>query len=87
MLRKILLASALVCSPFASAFAYSNVVVFGDSLSDIGNMPESYDVYDSDMKNALALNLYVPISNPVISQDGTSETYKVPGTDKNSLGL
>jgi len=49
---------------------YSNVIIFGDSQSDIGNGPESMTYKDPFSDNAssdppIASNLYVPISNPV----------------------
>ena len=52
---------------------YSNLIVFGDSQSDIGNMPESSN---ANSRNAhyyegLPYNLYVPISNPVYGDQNT----------------
>ncbi len=45
-----------------TASPYSNLIVFGDSQSDIGNFPES-----SNLSNPqhIPYNLYVPFSNPV----------------------
>lgn len=64
-MRKGLLASAALLLPslVLSAPHYSRLIVFGDSLSDIGNMPESPALIEPAF-NTIALNLYVPISNP-----------------------
>lgn len=43
---------------------FSNIIILGDSLSDIGNVPESTQAHRSDGR--LVYNLYVPFSNPVI---------------------
>src|SRR3990167_5091091 len=47
----------------------SNTIVFGDSLSDIGNFPESSQIWWNPVGSKTALNavsqLYVPFSNPV----------------------
>ena len=54
----------------ASVFAhFSNVIVFGDSLSDNGNFPESSHIWwkpdgKKDVTN-LVPQLYVPFSNPI----------------------
>jgi phospholipase/lecithinase/hemolysin len=80
MLKRLGLVAALCITPL-SIFAYSNVIVFGDSLSDIGNMPESPGVSSKAFKGAVALNLYVPISNPIVNSSGKNlGSYKVPGT-------
>ena len=47
---------------------YSNVIIFGDSQSDIGNGPESLTYYTLNGDSSaykIATALYVPISNPV----------------------
>lgn len=45
---------------------FSNVIIFGDSLSDIGNFPESVTfIGDTDSDSGFFTNAYVPISNPV----------------------
>jgi hypothetical protein len=47
---------------------YSNVIIFGDSQSDIGNGPESLTYYELNAAtgaNKIATALYVPISNPI----------------------
>lgn len=49
-----------------TAPTYQNVVIFGDSQSDIGNGPESRLLTARDTPtNAVAFNYYVPLSNPV----------------------
>ncbi|WP_298769530.1 hypothetical protein [uncultured Shewanella sp.] len=49
---------------------FSNIIVFGDSQSDIGNYPQSlyyqYDPYSSS-KNKIATNIYNPITEPIDS--------------------
>lgn len=44
---------------------FNNVVIFGDSQSDMGNGPESMSAWTANDDQTLAFNLYVPISNPV----------------------
>jgi phospholipase/lecithinase/hemolysin len=56
---------------------YDHVIIFGDSLSDIGNMPMSPALIEPST-HIIALNLYVPFSNPM-ALDGT---YQVPLTDR-----
>lgn len=56
---------------------YSHVIFFGDSLSDIGNMPESPKLIEPAYKQ-IALNLFVPISNPIVDPD--VKTYTVVGS-------
>lgn len=53
-------------SPFAQ---FSNLIVFGDSLSDVGNFPESSQIWWNPhapkvLSNTVA-QFYVPFSNPV----------------------
>jgi len=73
-----LLVGLLLMSALARAFLhvqhrhvqqpYSNVIIFGDSQSDIGNGPESltFDNLSRDSSTRkIATTLYVPISNPV----------------------
>jgi phospholipase/lecithinase/hemolysin len=55
---------------------YDHVIIFGDSLSDIGNMPMSPSLIEPNT-GVIALNLFVPISNPVVP-DGN--LYQVPLT-------
>ena len=64
------------CSLFAAfVFAaprlphYSNMIIFGDSQSDIGNFPESSNagLTVPFALNGMPYNLYVPFSNPVDS--------------------
>ncbi|MCL1123622.1 SGNH/GDSL hydrolase family protein [Shewanella surugensis] len=49
---------------------FSNIIVFGDSQSDMGNYPQSlyyqYDPYSSSL-NEIATNLYNPITQPIDS--------------------
>ena len=44
---------------------FSNVIIFGDSLSDIGNFPESVTFSGDTSDSGFFTNAYVPISNPV----------------------
>ena len=53
---------------------YSNVIIFGDSQSDIGNGPESLTYHELNVSTGvskIATALYVPISNPVDRQQDT----------------
>lgn len=54
---------------------FSNLIIFGDSLSDIGNFPSSVTIDDPETQQ-LAQNLYVPISNPAVIP--ASRRYWVP---------
>lgn len=60
----------------------SNVFFFGDSQTDIGNVPESMTAYnptsghDGNGTEPFTFNTYVPISNPV----DTRNIFIVPGT-------
>jgi phospholipase/lecithinase/hemolysin len=80
-MRKTILATAclLPALTFAAVPHYSRVIVFGDSLSDIGNMPESPNLIEPAF-NAIALNVYVPISNPSIN--GNPQSYSLVTTGK-----
>ena len=40
---------------------FNNVVIFGDSQSDMGNGPESMSAWTANDDQTLAFNLYVPI--------------------------
>src|SRR6056297_604240 len=64
----LLLLSCLVLNVYAAA-KYSNVIFFGDSLSDIGNFPMAAQPYLNPNKAATVFNLYgmyyIPVSNPV----------------------
>ncbi len=78
----VIITSALCVGPcYASAAHYSNAIIFGDSLSDIGNMPESQDVV-SPATGYEAENLYVPISNPI---DVTTNPFYTPPLSTESL--
>lgn len=76
-MKRWLWGSVVLLLPVVSALSYSNVIVFGDSLSDIGNMPESPALTEPAMNNTMALNLYVPIANPYMPY---KKTYRVPGS-------
>lgn len=52
-------------SDISIQYPFSNVIFFGDSLSDIGNGPESLTLSGDDTGSGLFTNTYVPISNPV----------------------
>lgn len=55
--------------PLCQAAPFSNMIVFGDSLSDIGNMPMSPRLVINQKKpselNNMTATFYVPVSNPV----------------------
>ncbi|MDF1796728.1 MAG: SGNH/GDSL hydrolase family protein [Coxiellaceae bacterium] len=55
-------------------FAFSNLIVFGDSLSDIGNFPESPMPFIKRTSPKVVSNtstsFYVPFSNPVDTSSG-----------------
>ena len=65
---------------------FSNLIIFGDSLSDSGNFPETVSAWVDLNKPKNIGNLYasyyVPFSNPVDTQ---SPIFTVPGTDKQFL--
>jgi len=68
----VFLSALLIClllAPVAEAIQFSNMIVFGDSLSDIGNVPENQAFYHDLTKPAtlsnLETNFYVPVANPV----------------------
>ena len=73
-MKKSIQAIFILCILFRSfhSFALSeeimdhNIIFFGDSLVDTGNYPESSNVHHPTLKN---FNLYVPVSNPVSSED------------------
>ncbi|MEM9243031.1 MAG: SGNH/GDSL hydrolase family protein [Pseudomonadota bacterium] len=47
-------------------YTYSNMMFFGDSQTEIGNGPENLTLYNSQSSSdGIAINVYVPISNPV----------------------
>lgn len=82
LLCLVLLPSMVLAAP--KSFTYSRIVFFGDSLSDIGNMPESPNLVEATYKQ-IALNLFVPISNPIFNPKeksytvvGTSHTHQFP---------
>ena len=44
---------------------FSNVIIFGDSLSDLGDFPDSKTMFGGVSVSGIFWNLYVPIGNPV----------------------
>ena len=56
-----------------NVFAFSNLIIFGDSLSDVGNLPAAsnpiyhYPPQQLDDYNA---DFYIPNSNPVNTNHG-----------------
>ncbi len=74
MLRKLFF--VMLCVPLIAHSTMSNVIVFGDSLSDIGNFPESETrlVPNTDK---IAQHLYLPARNPVNLTH--ADHYTVPG--------
>lgn len=58
-----------------SLFAFSNMIIFGDSLSDNGNFPESPTPYITSNAPHIVQNtntpFYVPFSNPVDTSNGS----------------
>ena len=67
MIKRTLCLSLFYCTAAFSHF--NNMIVFGDSLSDIGNFPESSHLW-KDLSKPKKINntvpqLYVPFSNPV----------------------
>lgn len=75
---------------FSSINSFGNLIVFGDSLSDGGNFPESkFPRINMAQKNSLANNtaeFYVPISNPVDTSFGHGSNKKY-WPSQNSLYL
>ncbi|PIZ03874.1 MAG: hypothetical protein COY58_07225 [Gammaproteobacteria bacterium CG_4_10_14_0_8_um_filter_38_16] len=78
IIKVILSIGFLLC--FSSSFAqFSNMIVFGDSLSDNGNFPESSRIWKNPtaakkINNTFA-QFYVPFSNPV---DTSKKQFSVP---------
>lgn len=74
-MRLLLLLLLNLCISHAVAQSYSNLIVFGDSQSDIGNMPESSNtnLHSAGYYEGLPYNLYVPISNPVYGDQNTPQ--------------
>ena len=81
-LKKIILTTtALFLTNLAHAH-FSNIIVFGDSLSDIGNFPESSRIYWDESKpkslpNAIP-QYYVPFANPVDTTTKNTENFPWP---------
>lgn len=79
----LLLALLLPTSIFATGLPhFSNMIIFGDSLSDIGNFPESRWVIAPKQKIYMN-NLYIPVSNPV--NQSHSHRYHVINTHFSAL--
>lgn len=61
--------SAFLSCPLLATAKISNMIVFGDSLSDVGNFPESPKAFWNSKAPKSVLNsvadFYVPFSNPV----------------------
>ena len=77
-MRRFYWVSLLILSTTSFAH-FTNLIVFGDSLSDGGNFPESQKIWwktdnGKTLNNAVP-QLYVPFSNPV---DTRFDTYNVP---------
>lgn len=72
-MKKLLLFILSLTLNLAYANTYSNFIIFGDSQSDIGNMPESGNAGMNGLfyYNGIPYNLYVPISNPVYGDQGS----------------
>lgn len=77
-MRRLLLSLLMFLAPIAGLANFSQVIIFGDSYSDIGNVPESHSVIDPAL-NAPAQNLYIPTSNPINTSQ--QQSYQVAGTD------
>ena len=62
-----LLMMSMISPAFAQA-TYTGVAIFGDSTSDLGNMPESVlirpDTETLVQSQRVAANVYIPVSNP-----------------------
>ena len=79
-MRKLLFVVACLLPTFTFAtLHYSRLIVFGDSLSDIGNMPVSPNLIEPAF-HTIALNIYVPISNP--STNGNPKNYTLVTSGK-----
>ena len=90
MFKRLLQSILILLAPmmaFASSLP-SNLIVFGDSLSDIGNFPQSQFVRifpenqlnNPDPAKAVdAGHIYVPITNPVNRQGARSYQLYIPG--------
>lgn len=67
----------------------SNMIVFGDSLSDGGNFPESPAEFWNPMAPKTIVNsiaqFYVPFSNPVDTKSDNSESFPWPTLDDHYL--
>ncbi len=68
--------------PVVTHAMFSNIIVFGDSLSDIGNFPESTTRLKPG-KDEVSQHIYLPARNPV-NLNQTS-AYTVPGAPKVTL--
>ncbi len=72
----IYLALLLICLPLTVQAIPKNIIVFGDSLSDIGNFPESATRFYPGTKKT-SQHIYLPVRNPVnLTQ---TSYYAVPG--------
>ncbi|OGT51061.1 MAG: hypothetical protein A3E84_04390 [Gammaproteobacteria bacterium RIFCSPHIGHO2_12_FULL_42_13] len=73
----------------AAFSAQAQVIIFGDSLSDIGNLPESPNIFWDNAKPPSLSNLvpqwYVPFSNPVDTQSNDAKPGGWPILDNQLL--
>ncbi|MDP1573805.1 MAG: SGNH/GDSL hydrolase family protein [Coxiellaceae bacterium] len=88
-MKKIILTIAALFFTQLACAHFSNMIVFGDSLSDVGNFPESPRIYWDESKpknlfNAIA-QFYVPFANPVDTR--TKNTGNFPWPTLNSQYL
>lgn len=80
-----------LAAPLATWAGISNVIVFGDSLSDIGNFPEASSTLLDPHKPMRMSNLngmvFVPVSNPVLLTENNVNVhhYPVPNLANNHL--
>jgi phospholipase/lecithinase/hemolysin len=54
-------------------FAFSNLIILGDSLTDSGNYPQSTHLYDSRYDD-IAQYSYIPATNPINTDEKTALT-------------
>lgn len=73
-LKALCLTAAIACT--STALSFTNLIVFGDSLSDNGNFPESPNAFiHSDQAKVVgntSTSFYVPFSNPVNPLQGSA---------------
>jgi phospholipase/lecithinase/hemolysin len=79
VLRNLVLILIFLAMPWVAEAMISNVVVFGDSLSDIGNFPESETSFYPGT-NKISQCVYLPARNPINLTE--TDHYTVPGSPK-----